>query len=539
MFLKKQCKVLLTCLFSCIVFVSNAQMVPISGHLSDQVVQGPCYIFATVAALESNAIQNGASTGINFNEWQFYSSCVMGSLGSTAQAMIPTTIEHVGTYGANSKPHQSPSPLTCPNPDQNSTVTCIADFNCALNNTWCQNNQIYYSTGDNGPCLDNEGNGFEFTSNGGTPYTITPDQSGELWEKRTFPENFIVNKQAYAKSKLNKGIGVIANFSVWGSGGGAHSIFIYGTDGGNTWYWKDSWPNNPSASSGSLPWAKLTSFYSITGQVVLSSSNSCNLSINGTPKVKANSTFTLSGGVGSISWAVGNNLTIVSGQGTSSIVVAPNTCSHTSSFIEATSHNGQCTELINVTVDGRSPKPNKIAVLSPNWSANGKTCPNTELELEAFVPSFSGTLTYEWSISGATLLSGQGTPSVVVKTNSSNSYLSFKVRTRRNSCPNSGWFTRSGYSSSSNPGCSGGGGGGFRQSINHLHFDDFFNQHPEMNSAHIGIYSLSGQQYYVGTLEAGNASLSLNEIQATGVVVIRLIDPVTGISKSFKQWIKN
>jgi len=514
-------------------------MVPISSHPSDQVVLGPCYIFATVAALESNAIQNGASTGTNFNEWQFYSSCVMGSLGSTAQAMIPTTIEHVGTYGAFSKPHQSPSSMTCPNPNQNSTVTCIADFNCALNDSWCKNNQIYYSTGDNGSCLDNEGNGFAFTSNGGIPYTITPDQNGDLWKKRTFPENFIVNKQAYARNKLSKGIGVIANFSVWGPGGGSHSIFIFGTDG-NTWHWKDSWPNSSGVSSGNLPWAKLTSYYCITGQVVLSSSSSCSLSINGTPKVKGNTTFTLSGGLGSISWAVGNDLTIVSGQGTASIVVAPNTCNVTSSFIEATSHNGQCTELLNITtVDGRSPQPNKIVVLSPHWSVNGKTCPDTELELEAFVPPYAGTLTYQWSISGASLLSGQGTSSVVVKTNPSDSYLSFRVRTRRNSCPNSGWYTLSGYSSSSNPGCSGGGGGGIRQSTNHLHFDEFFNQHPAMNAAQIGIYSLSGQQYYMGTMDARNPSLSMNEIQANGVVVIRLIDPVNGITKSFKQWIKN
>lgn len=526
---------LISLFFTCMTLVTNAQSVEVSTHVSDQIVQGPCYIFATIAALESKAIENGAPNTVNFNEWQFYSNCAMGANSSGPKAMINKTVEHMAAFDAHSAPHSSPTAFSCPNPNDQ-TVPCIADFDCLANATWCQNNMIYH-TAPSSSCSDNEGKRFDFVSNGGIRYSLTPDVNNNYLttiDLTNLPSN---QKKDIISKQLGKKNGVIANFSSFGNGV-SHSIFLYKVEN-FTWYWKDSWPGNAGLKQGSIPWKSLSNIYFITGDVapVGGGSTTCNQTIDGNSVVRKTEYYSISTGIGtSQTWSVSSGLTIVSGQGTNAIAVIPNTCiGLKDETITVYYNNGQCSTQVKVDVDGRSPLPTQIAVLSPNWY-NGQTCPNTILELEALTPQVSGNLTYNWSISGATLLSGQGTKSVRVRTYSGSQNLSFSVRTRRNSCPYSGWTTLSGYSSPNNPAC-GNGGGGLRVSANQIHFDKFFTDHPEIQTAQLGVYSISGKQYYSGRLDAANASLPIDEIQGSGIIIIKLVDPVSGVSKSFKHWI--
>ncbi len=50
---------------------------------SDQIIQGPCYAFATYAALESIAIQQGLfnSSNIDFYEWMAWSCKLRSNSG--------------------------------------------------------------------------------------------------------------------------------------------------------------------------------------------------------------------------------------------------------------------------------------------------------------------------------------------------------------------------------------------------------------------------------------------------------------------------
>lgn len=516
----------------------QAQPIPVSTHSSSQIVQGPCYIFSTIAALESNAMQNGGSS-MNFNEWQFYSSCVMGALGSTAGIMIPKSVEHFADHGAFSGAHASPNAFTCPNPND-FFAPCIADFNCAENSTWCENNMMYISTPESN-CPDNENTNFEFMpSVGGALYNITPAADGSYWKKISLTGQSNASKSNQIKTLLDGNTGVIANFVNWRTAG-AHSLFIYGYSG-LSWNYKDSWPGEAGLQFGKLDLSKLTEIYYISGTVQSANPPSCSKSISGSGSVINETNYSLSGSgsASGISWSVSSNLAMVSGQGSTILKVRPNTCNNTTGTITVT-YNGNCTELKTVAINGASPVPNGIVVASPNWNAAGQTCPNTTLELFATNNSGHSNLQYNWSIAGATLLSGQGTSSVMVKTPSSNSYLSFRVRTKRANCPYSQWRSLNGYSSASNPGCGlGGGGGWFRLGSNDpraLNFEDFFINHPSVEKVSVDVYTIAGVRLFEGQIDKNNPFFNINDSDLTGLLVIHVHDRSNGVSHSFKHWI--
>lgn len=514
----------------------SAQTVSVSNHISDQVIQGPCYVFSSAAALESNAMENGASN-VNFNEWLFYSSCVTGSLGGTAGVLIPKSIEHVGNHGAYSGSHSSPTLITCPNPND-PLVPCIADFDCDSNTTWCTQDQMYMSTPE-AMCPDNEGTVFEFNPQGGTKYTMTPASDGSYWKKISLSGLSTTAKSSQIKNLLNSGKGVIANFSPWRTAG-AHSLFIYGTLGSN-WKYKDSWPGDAGLRSGSLDLAKLDEIYYISGTVSLPT-QPCLKSISGSNTIENDRYFYLtgSGSASNISWSVPSTLTILSGQGTSTLRVRLNTCSNTSGTISVT-YNTNCSASKSVSIRGASPTPSNIVVASPNWNMHGETCPNTTLELFAINNTGHGNLQYNWSIAGATLNSGQGTSSVFVTTPSSNSNLSFRVRTRRGLCSYSPWRTLSGYSSSSNNGCSFGGGGFFRISSdngNTLGFDGFFEANPHVENANVDLYAISGMRLYNKKIQKSNPNITIDNPNLNGIIIVHVYNEQEGISKSIKHFIR-
>jgi len=482
---------ILSFLLSFFLSVSFAQSVPVSAHLSDQVVLGPCYIFSTVAALESKAMQGGAAN-VNFNEWQFYSTCVLGTLSGNGDNMIAAVADHISDHGAYSGAHSSPTSSDCPNPND-PLVPCIADFNCSLNATWCQD-KTYQQTPE-GYCVDNENNKFEFDLSFGSEYCLQGGVSTIDVEGMS-----VTQKKQQVINLLSQGKGVIANFKNWtatngcaSNNSGGHSVFIY-SHVESVFSYKDSWPCNPSFSNANLPWRFLTDLYYITGSVnYCGNTPICNLSINGGSTVGGNTNYSLSGSASNISWSVSGNLSIVGSNANSTVTIRPNSCSNGSGTVSVT-YNGGCSKSKPVYVLGRSPRPSSIAVLSSNWNGAGQTCPNTLLELEAIVNGNYGNLIYDWSISGATLLSGQGSPTVFVQTPSYNSNLVFRVRTRRANCPFSGWRTIYGNSSSSNPGC--GGGGGYVSSggeSGELDFLKFFNTHEDLKELTVNIFSVKGE----------------------------------------------
>lgn len=532
-------KTFITFISLCTIICVNAiaQPVAVSPHTSDQVELGPCYIFATIAALESNAMKHGG-TSVNFNEWQFYSTCVMGSFSGSPDIMIPKTVDHFANYGAYSGNHFNPTANSCPNPDD-PLVKCIADFTCSQNNNWCKNNQMYLVTPEATCEDDDKTNVFTFEPNGGVKYDLSSASDGTYFKKINLRNSSTTVKSNQIKDLINSGTGVIANFSQW-PGGDGHSIFIHGYTN-SIWKYKDSWPSNAGPNQmTSLNLQYLTEIYYISGKVT--ATVSCNEQISGNSTIYQDTYYNLYGGNASnITWSVSNNLTIVSGQGTTSLKVRPNTCSNTTGTINASYNNSSCNVSKNISIKGASPTPNSIFVLSPNWGYSGQTCPNTSLELNANVNPISNDLYYDWSIAGATLNSGQGTATVFVTTPSSNSYLTFRVRTRRGSCPYSSWRTIYGYSSSSNSGCFGSGGYKVNSTINsELDFVNFFKENPSVNKANVSIYSINGQQLYNGTLDKFNAYLSITNLQIpSGVIIIHLFDEISSVSQSYKHLVKS
>lgn len=541
--------ILLVPLISCLTLTSWGQSVIRSTHSSNQVVQGPCYIFATVAALESRALQNSSlnlsANDVNFNEWQFYSRCALGSRSSSGSVMVSKSLLHMKNYGASKGGHNSPTAGTCPNPND-PLVPCIADFDCSMTSTWCQTNGTYQYTADNVPCEDDNNTNFEIFGGGAHQYKLVPDANGNLYHLETNPT---ASKIATA---LSNGHGVIAFFDDWNNTGISHAVFIY-SKSGNTYSYKDSWPGSPSASrSSSLDINKCTRFYYITGTVVGTSAapTPCQYTISGASSVPSSGTrtFTLSGGNGSLSnitWSVPSGTSIVSGQGTSTLVVRSTRCNNGSGTLTVSySNNGSsCSKTKGLTVYGSgSATPSRIAVLNPNWNIQGQTCPNITLELEAIDHNnpLSGT-TYDWVISGATILSGQGTSTLYIRTFSNSfSYQDYQVRAKKNGCQWSGWRYLSGTASSSY--CGGGGGGvAFRQvraTPQQLDFTPYFHEIGARNGVvSVQVMSLTGQVLADQKMSMYSPQLSFLEMPA-GIVVIRMYQEETGAYRTFRHWIE-
>ncbi|MEL7192683.1 MAG: hypothetical protein AAFO96_09605, partial [Bacteroidota bacterium] len=67
--------------------------VPVTPSLRDQQLQGPCYIFATIAALESRALQACVNIGSGYDEWSLYNTCLLGGRNGTGHIMIPQVVD--------------------------------------------------------------------------------------------------------------------------------------------------------------------------------------------------------------------------------------------------------------------------------------------------------------------------------------------------------------------------------------------------------------------------------------------------------------
>ncbi|HAA17139.1 MAG TPA: hypothetical protein DCE41_37665 [Cytophagales bacterium] len=274
-----------------------AQTVPHSTHAADQVVQGPCYIFATTAALESRALQNPANnltaSNANFNEWQSYSTCALGGRIWGGLEMIKATLNQAKTNGVSPGDHANPIFDNCPNPNDPKTP-CIADFSCVnLNTSWCEEDKMYLPIQLNTSCNDADvSSNRTYTIDGGGDfdYKLLPDANGDLYKREP------VISVTSITNLLSSGHGVIAYFSGWKNTAIDHAVYIYKYAGG-FFYYKDSWPGAATAEGKISSLSTCYNLFYITGTIVPNSSGNntsipCDYDIQGDGVVAATGTTT-------------------------------------------------------------------------------------------------------------------------------------------------------------------------------------------------------------------------------------------------------
>ncbi len=504
-------------LFSLVIsssMLGQQKKLPIDTTIRDQVVQGPCYIFATVAALESKAIQNGVATaGTDFYEWNLYSKYTLGSLSPNGHNMVKKVLAHAQKHGVYSVADVGSAPPSLPAHLPNITdpaVPGIADLDCDPDFS-----SKYYEQIDEGNCTDNENRDFAISNMSGSPFKYS---DSTLFYYTANPSQYTITMSIFY------GYGVIAFFDDWMGTDTSHAVFIYGYNG-NQWYYKDSWPGQAGLKLDTLPIAtKCTSAYMLSGNMSYSPPPVCTASITGPNPVSNIHQYQLTGpgNYTNVNWSINGNL-ILDYQSNSSITVHPGSgCGNSTGMILAsyTSAGQSCTTDFPVTIQNFSQQPNGILVQSPDWN-NGQTCPGTLLELEVDDnenPNYPYT-TYEWNIQGASIVSGgNGLPYISVMTSNSpgTTPLNFKVRARRSNCSVSSWRSLTGISSSS--GCFGGGGGGLRigqwvQMEQQLYLLDLANGETLMKEAHYQILSVDGRVLDRGKVSAHSPRIDLSRIR--------------------------
>lgn len=575
--------------------------VPVSMHKTDQLVQGPCYIFATLAALESKAIQhtpNAVGEGqINFYEWLFYSDGVVGKGNWGGGVMITKTLEHMINRGAKNRVgHENPERSQLPNLHLSEIVRDqlpgMAYFqqnpdpeaqNC--NDSWWDNFGDYVA-GSGGPCLDENNQpgvgpqGFLVT-NGGTPdpdlhYKLElPSGWNGLWPFHresaavmNTPFELYKRHDQIERVLRDEEVGVIAIFEDYnGVELIEHAIFIYKKHG-NLYWFKDSWPEpydtnspifvKPDSTGKPLPLHELKEIFYIPGVVKNQApvvvppdpiSNPCDYIIDGPGQVGGITRYELKNGTKAatnIQWTVTGNLEIVEGQGTACIYVQSTNCGFVglSEDISVTYDNEgttACPESKTVTALGRLlSAPTSIQLNGPINNLN-QVCAGSAIQLEAVGggnPPYPETY-YDWQITGATILNGQGTPVINIQVSGvPGAYQYYKVRANDDVCNNTtSWRTLSGYLASS---CGGGGGVGIFPNVvatgDEVNFTGYFEETAGAKSVQMDIYSVDGRKLLSTKARSSDSVIRLGSLPK-GVAIIRLYNPETGEFKSFRHLI--
>ncbi|HAA10299.1 MAG TPA: hypothetical protein DCE41_00860, partial [Cytophagales bacterium] len=443
---------------------SYAQTVRHSTHVEDQIVQGPCYTFALVAALESNALENEPNlqaNQINFNEWRFYSDCVVPrGIAWAGVNQIEYSLDHAYAYGATSGTHPIPTSFDCPNPND-PQIPCFAEFSCSQNDTWCQGNAMYGSSnvlgGLGGGCEDDEGTLFEFGL--GLPHSYQlQGNANDLFERNNSPT------PTYISQQLSLGRGVVAIFDNYLGSGIQHAVFIY-SKSGNNYSYKDSWPLNPGIKSGALMSnGSIVRTYVVKGTMVGppvgiggnpgnggGTNTPCDYSISGPSTLNSSDTYSLTGGTGGISniqWSISGAVNTPSNMTTSSITLTNSNCGagQTRTLTVTYTNQGQsCTKTKQISIPGTS---------TPSIQINGPSslslaCPNSAIQLEAVSASNTNpaaTTNFQWTVSGANILNGQGTKYLNIHLwNNPGQFQQYRLRAQKAGCSWTAWHTVTGY----------------------------------------------------------------------------------------------
>lgn len=522
---------------------NGTSQIPVSTSVSDQIVLGPCYIFATVAALESKALENqslGLPNSVNFYEWNMYSVDVLGGRSGSPNVMVPSVLNHAASMGVHTIGSNTVFTVPAQLPNLNDVaVPGIADFtgnNCNID--FSTSPVTYLAGGFEGNCFDDDNNSFMDDPLTGAKFIYQASGTGYIVDNSP--------TEAEMKNHLDQGRGLIACFTQWNGESGGHAVFVYNYNGDN-WSYKDSYPGQAGNKTGALDISTCSSYYYLTGSVVACGAPpTCQESISGPSQISGNATYTLSNnnGISNVSWSTSTNLTIVSSNG-NTVQVSPRRCRAAGAYVLATyTDNGvSCQATYNINILGNASTPSSILVFSPNWD-NGETCPNETLELNVLDNNYGPPHTnYEWSVSGATITSGQGTPVVMVQASGNiGAPLVFKVRARNGNCPWSAWRTLTGrvINCGGTGGEGGLGGGHLTVSTTHqyqsLVVKNTTSQQIEKDDLHYQVITLDGRIKKQGRLQDYETTINLEGI-LDHLVLLRIYSSdgtVSQVTKHFR-----
>lgn len=470
---------------SCLVCYSQEE-VPHSPHAENQLLQGPCYIFAAVAALESKAMLAG-SIAPNFNEWKYWSTCVLGNdinINSTVlspKVIIENTVNHMKANGAIQKTnaHDYLQKSQLPNHSLCSAYAGIADFDCSSslnggnNGTWCDNYGGYSKNSTSlGPvCKDH--------SVGNDVFTFTPNlilgHKDVSFNNLTFKYSSSNTGSTEVINQLQAGNGVIAvinNYRTASCGGttyaAQHAIFIYKHSGGK-FFFKDSWPGDGNSAGemnvSTYNNSDIQSISYLEGNAVCHNGCEpddveeeeenlpCDYNISGPSLIGCSTvSYRLTGGTGTasnISWQVPTGVTIVSGANNSRLRVKASNCGATISgviqitYTDINSCNDTPPKAVSVA-GGNVSKPSGIQFNGP--ISISEYCPGSAAQLVAIDNNSSHCPIYDWSISGATILNGHGTNTINILSNSTaGAHQSYSVRVKKECGSYTSWTRITGY----------------------------------------------------------------------------------------------
>ena len=251
-------------------FQSVAQSVPVRSAAADQLAPGPCYIFATIAAVESLVMQKTGKM-YDLSEWYFYSSCVQNGIGN-GRYLMENTLNKINNDGAPLQGSSySPSTLSaCPNANTYGSE-CYMD----LPPLCCHPKKSFEIEALGGGACTPSNSDFDvvsanydvmFDMSAGTSLFKEIDLSGD--RRRAIKDVLDGNVPGGEK-------GVIAFFQANAIKHGSewrdsdHAIFFYGY-GNGTWKYKDSWQGDAglkTALDSEINFAGMTGGFYLTAEI--------------------------------------------------------------------------------------------------------------------------------------------------------------------------------------------------------------------------------------------------------------------------------
>ena len=417
-----------------------------SSHSSDQIVQGPCYAFATVAAIEAESGQN-----FDLSEWYFYSRCVLDGATGNGTIMVEQIIDQVNNVGALFQDDfyapTAPCPFSPINNPQGAGTPCI--FICE--NTISDFCNEESAAGCPLGMLENfNDEGFaDCTYQDKAFSTHEPDKymSGNFTATDLMLENETDKLKVIEDQICENGTGVVLFINDFSPNSDPiapqHAIYVFKIQD-STLTFKDSWPGSPSVSrTMTLSPSNYAKAYVIQGSgsevSCLPDPPECACEyLDGPACVDGPTKYTLVGNcTGDKIWSIPEGLEIVSGGNKKSrfVTIKSTSCEQDTLWIGVNVPNCGLIKKQVIVKPNLPQQPTEILVFAQD------ICPNQLIEVNVIDNNAPyPETTYEWSVlSGGTIVSGQGTPTIFVQT-ANIQFGILKIRVRAvNECGVSTW----------------------------------------------------------------------------------------------------
>ncbi|MEM9001456.1 MAG: C1 family peptidase [Bacteroidota bacterium] len=274
------CISLVFCL--CTVLPCSAQQVPVRSGKADQITPGACYIFATVAAVES-LVKQKTDKMHNLSEWHYYSGCVQNGIG-TGRLLMTNTLNEIQNNGAPlEEDSYAPTTLLECLSYSGFDSACYMDFN--TNSSCCAEGKTFEPSGEEGICRPGsvgDSLGLAFLS---SPYVPRFEMGGSTLFREIDFSDCSPNDDDCKKDKIKNVIsgnvsggakGVITFFDEFGITYGNeirnrdHAVFIYGY-GNGFWKYKDSWQGDAGLKTNvpdsAIDFNKMTGAFYLTATI--------------------------------------------------------------------------------------------------------------------------------------------------------------------------------------------------------------------------------------------------------------------------------